>query len=225
MAKKKRQIWERQPWDTPASFAAFHDHYLPQMPPRSLVKAFRRSRREKGAKGVVKKLPGNWQRWSLGYNSKGKKIKGAIKWADRARAWEDHLANLDIDTWAARRKEIREEDWKAGEELRDLYHRIMDETPNFVIQKRKFVKGEGSAPDQIIITLALDGHLMIKTLEVSSKLQRLAAEMKTEDGRDKAVFPFLELIEAIDEADRRVKSKKSKNGHKARKKLVVGGKK
>ncbi len=225
MAKKKKaKVWERQSWDTPASFAAFHDHYLPQMAPRSLLKAFNRARREKGIKRAAKSLPGNWGRWSLGFNPKGKKIKNSIKWAARANAWDDHLANLDIDTWAARRKEIREQDWIAGEELRDLYKRIMDETPNFVIQKQKFIKGEGGNPDKIIVTIALDGHLMIKTLEVSSKLQRLAADMKTEDGKDKAVFAFNELVEAIDEADRKLKAR-SKNGHKGKKKIVAGGKK
>lgn len=231
MAKKKPKLWERQSWDTPASFAAFHDHYLPQMPPRSLLKAFNRRRREQGRKGASKSLPGNWGRWSLGHNSKGKKIKGSIKWANRANAWDDHLANLDIDIWSARRQQVRDEDWIAGEELRDLYKQIINEAPNFVFKKEKFIKGTISKagkqlrPDQVIITLALDGHLMVKTLEVGSKLQRLAAEMQTEDGKDKAVFPLLELIEAIDEADRRIETKKSKNGHKAKKKIVVGGKK
>ena len=55
-----RSLWERQPWDTNASYQAFKDYYLPAQEPGRLANAYRDYRRQKGGKQAASKVPGNW---------------------------------------------------------------------------------------------------------------------------------------------------------------------
>jgi len=59
-------LWERQPWDTNASYKAFKDYYLPAEEPGRLLNAYREYGREKGAKRASENVPGNWSRWARG---------------------------------------------------------------------------------------------------------------------------------------------------------------
>ncbi len=181
MGKKKKPLWERQAWDTQASFNHFHRYYLSQEPPRSVGKAFRNMRADKGIKEDKQKgAPGSWRNWSQAKNRKDKKIKNAIGWSERAMAYDDFLASQDVDEWVERRNEIRQQDYKMGENLRELASAILEHGPDFIIEREKFVKGNKGKPDQLIITIALDVNAAVKTADLASKLQRLAAEMETE---------------------------------------------
>ncbi len=83
----------------------------------------------------------------------------------------------DERKWEERRMAIRERDFEQGTKLRELADKIMAETPQFIKTKKKFIRGKGGEPDQVVIIMALDGHLMVKAAETGSKLERQAAGM------------------------------------------------
>lgn len=197
MAKKKKTpLWERQEWDSRASFNYFHKYYLSQIAPRSLNKAYRMARSDKGIKEASNKhAPGAWKNWHTAKNYSGKSIKGAVGWLDRANAWDDHCAKHDIDQWEKRRKEVREQDWKIGKDLRDLAVEILEHGPNYIIERHRTVRGNKDQPDQIIITLALDINAAVKAGKLGSDLQRLAAEMATD--RHEGEFDIREHVKII----------------------------
>jgi len=174
-----RPLWERQPWDTDASFAKFHAYYLAQDAPRSLNEAYRRYRLQQGSRRVASDgpiyAPGSWQQWYRGQNTKGEVKPGAVGWDERARAWDNHQAQLDRERWEARRKRIREADFAAGERLRALADKILDETPQFLKTTRRIVRGTGGQPDREIITVGIDIHAMARALKLASDLQNQAA--------------------------------------------------
>lgn len=91
-------IWEKQPYDTSASFDAFHRYYLSQDPPRSVEKAYRLAYADKhglSPKEVQKKqASGTWKKWAW---PKGK--PEALTWQQRAQAFDDHLAALQREEW------------------------------------------------------------------------------------------------------------------------------
>ncbi len=176
-----RPLWERQPWDTTASFDRFHRFYLPQERPRSLNEAYRRYRSEKGQKearpDATLEAPGSWRRWFRAQDGAGQPIDGAKTWEQRAQAYDDHLAQLDRERWEARRRAVRERDWTAGEELRDLAAKVLAQAPQFVKTTRRLLRGHDGAPDREVITLGLDADALLKTLKLASELQRQAAEV------------------------------------------------
>jgi len=173
-----RPLWERQPWDTAASFDRFHRFYLPQERPRSVVEAYRRYRQTTGKDPAkIRQAPGGWNNWAAGRDSKGQPIEGAKTWEQRAQAYDDHLAKLDRERWEARRRAVRERDWDAGEELRDLAAKVLAQAPQFVKTTRRLLRGHDGAPDREVITLGLDADALLKTLKLASELQRQAAEV------------------------------------------------
>jgi len=179
--EEERPFWERQPWDTQASFERFHRFYLAQESPRSLNEAYRRYRSETGqkpARGI--EAPGSWRQWFRGQNSGGKRIPGALTWEERADAYDDHVAERERRRWESRRRGIREEDYQHGTRLRALSDQMLAQTPQFLKTTRRLVKGQGGQPDREVITVALDGTFLLRTVKLASDLQRLAAEMATE---------------------------------------------
>lgn len=99
------------------------------------------------------------------------------KWVERVNLQATHDAEYHHKIWLDRATVIREQDYKQGEDLRDLADKIMAESPNYLITKVK----EDKTTKVTTITVALDGRLMIKAMETGSKLQRLAAEMENPD--------------------------------------------
>jgi len=92
-----RSLWERQPWDTNASYTAFKEFYLPAEEPGRLLKAYQAYGRHKGAKRASEKVPGNWSRWSRGrHPTSGEPIPGAVTWAERAAAFDAHIAHEEL---------------------------------------------------------------------------------------------------------------------------------
>ncbi len=160
--------WERQPWDTSASFQAFRV-YLEQEAPRSVVEAYRQKTGKEKAK--VSQAPGGWNNWAGGKDYKGDPIPDALPWAKRAEAWDDHLAEQDILKWEQRRAEQREREWGTSNTLFDKAQQML-----------KF---------PVVETTTKDGQTIVKPAkwtfrdaaaiaDLASKLARLAAEMETE---------------------------------------------
>jgi hypothetical protein len=179
---KDRPLWERQPWDTAASFAAFQRWLLQDERPRSLDAAYRAHvGRESYASGTPLRASDAWRRWYQGRDANGARRQYQSRpvptWSDRAQAYDDHLAELDRVVWEQRRVAVREADWQAGEALRDLAAQVLAQTPQFVKTARRLVKGGKGVPDREVITLALDGTFLLKTLDLASALQRQAAEV------------------------------------------------
>jgi hypothetical protein len=95
-------LWERQPWDTNASYAAFKDYYLPAEEPGRLINAYREYRRQMGVKQVPIKVPGTWSAWARGRQpTTGEPIPGAATWPERAAAFDAHVAHEELKTLAA----------------------------------------------------------------------------------------------------------------------------
>ena len=117
----ERPLWERQPWDTGASYKAFKDYFLPAAEPGALINAYRAyrrdNRRESGANQARRKkiddsqitaVPGSWSNWSRARNSKGEPIPGAVTWEQRKAAFEAHLAGKELAKLAERKAKSKE---------------------------------------------------------------------------------------------------------------------
>ncbi|MFO7680538.1 MAG: hypothetical protein R6X34_10850 [Chloroflexota bacterium] len=97
-----RSLWECQPWDTNASYQAFKDYYLPAEEPGRLANAYRDYRRQMGAKQASTKVPGTWSAWSRGrHPTSGEPLPGAATWAERAAAFDAHVAQEELKQLAA----------------------------------------------------------------------------------------------------------------------------
>ncbi len=198
-----KELWERQKWDTQASFKAFHKFYLSQDAPRTVNRGYQDHQKSIGKKQVKKNAPGRWRNWSNGLTLKGKKIRGAYTWLDRANAYDDYQAWLDRDVWEKRRAELREKEYALGDDLHNLAASILAEGDNFLKSTKKFVAGTDGELDQIIITVALDANLAVKAAGMSSKIKRLAAGMETDYQKIESKEPTsIESIKALQKADK-----------------------
>lgn len=116
MGDESARPWERQPYDTDASFEAFSLFYFPQSPPRSVDKAYRTARPRPARfanKPDTRRAASSWRNWSQGRKSDRTRIPGALSWHDRAAAWDDYvLAEF-------KRKEIKRRE-KIVDSFRDL---------------------------------------------------------------------------------------------------------
>lgn len=99
------------------------------------------------------------------------------RWQERLAAYQAELARREQAVWEQRRAEVRERDWAAGEELRDLAAQVLAQAPQFVKTTRRLLRGRDGAPDREVITLGLDADALLKTLKLASELQRQAAEV------------------------------------------------
>jgi len=94
------KLWQRQSYETDAAFNAFHEYYLVQFHPRSVDEAWRGYRGL--SKGDKKRPALSFRCWSQGVNKDGAPIEGALSWQERARAYDDHLAELRLREFEAR---------------------------------------------------------------------------------------------------------------------------
>jgi len=95
-------LWERQPWDTNASYKAFKEYYLPAEEPGRLANAYREYRRQTGGKQAATKVPGNWSAWARGrHPTSGEPLPDAATWAERAAAFDAHVAQQELKALAA----------------------------------------------------------------------------------------------------------------------------
>ena len=115
--------WERQPWDSDKSYAAFHTYYLSIEPAdRTLPEAYRRYRQAQGVTKATSPVPGVWHLWAYATDREGKRPPGsvyenALTWLKRAQAYDDHLYRQEQAVWAARRQKLKEAEWGIGDKL------------------------------------------------------------------------------------------------------------
>jgi hypothetical protein len=95
------------------------------------------------------------------------KLSTLFTWSAR-HAWQQRLA-----AYREERQKVDQAVW----EQRDLAAQVLAQTPQFVRTARRLVKGGKGVPDREVITLALDGAFLLKTLDLASALQRQAAEV------------------------------------------------
>lgn len=210
-------VWERQPWDTTPSYNAFHKFYLSQDPIRSLDKAYRDYiGRERRASGALIRCCQCWRHWSLGRNWKGEALPGALTWAQRAQAFDDHVASQNLAKWMKRREQARERDWTQAESLRKLADDIIAEGVKFVKTTKRVIPGQPAVVDahgnvreqgraeREIITVALNGPLAISAIQTGSRLSRLALgqliEVESPNGDTQITFAEMsdeELVQQI----------------------------
>ena len=109
-------LWERQTWDTNASYKAFKDYYLAAEGPGRLINAYRayrrEMRRERGANEARRKkitaVPGSWSNWSRAKDRNGDSIPGAVTWEQRAAAFDKHLVAKELAQLAERKAKNKE---------------------------------------------------------------------------------------------------------------------
>jgi hypothetical protein len=98
-------------------------------------------------------------------------------WQKRLDAYQKDLDRQDQQLWEKRRHHIRETDWDVCEQLRVLVTQALAQMPQFLKTTRQYVKGRNGDPDREVITVQQDLMALLKAVEVTSKLQRLAAGM------------------------------------------------
>ncbi len=151
------------------SLAKLHAHYL--------ERAQEQARGQSEGKTGARRTPGRpgsglppttrlntLERWSARFG-----------WQARLQVWKELLDAQEEEKWRKRRAQLREDEWEHGSELLGLAKNIMAETPKFIRTTRRVLSDKRE-----IITMALDGHLLVKITETGSKLRRQAAEMETE---------------------------------------------
>lgn len=145
--------------------------YLWMGPSRSIRKLKERLDLEIGSELIARKSK------SQNYASINTFLAWSAKfhWVARAAAFDLANDRERSDVWRERREKIREDDFAVSNQLRDLALQILAASPNFIHSTKRRVKGEDGKPDVILVTNSLDGDLLVKLLDLASKLQRAAA--------------------------------------------------
>ena len=147
--------------ETPKAYSALCD-YARLGDNRSIEKLYH-LRIESGSKISLTTI----RRWSVNYT-----------WQERIKAYQAVLQTERLNQWQALQEKTRQQDYQQGAELRALADKILENGPKFI----KASTSTRTQPDGTIrevITLALDGKLMIDALSTASKLQRLATGLDT----------------------------------------------
>jgi hypothetical protein len=110
-------IWHRQPDETAKAYAAF-EVYLTLGADRSIDKAFQKSQRDTDGKTAAATAPRHWEKWSSDFS-----------WTDRARAYDQHLAQRLHETFEAdliaRRQQVLRSELRDADALLKLWMRRM----------------------------------------------------------------------------------------------------
>lgn len=177
-ASDRRPLWERQPWDTQASFAAFQ-FYLEQEPSRSMLVAYRNYQYKKGKNPAnFKQAPGSWKQWASAQDADAKPIDGAATWAQRAQAWDDFLLAEDRKLWIKRQREQREKEWEQGTRI---VQRV-DEGLMFPMLRSEQMDANGHVVT-VIEPMDWTFSSLVTAAAQAMKMRRLAAGMDTEQVR------------------------------------------
>ena len=168
MAKDVRP-WHRLENESAPAYAAFCAYYVLPPSERSIDSAWRAGAKQGQNRGG-KRAPSQWQKWS-----------SQFQWVKRAAAHDEHLAELDRQKWAERRKQLQEADWENGQQVRQMVMDALPEASRFIKRKEVFVKGEKGQPSQLIITESFNIVGLVNALAGADKLQRLATNEPTEN--------------------------------------------
>lgn len=162
--------WERQPWDSKASYEAF----LVYLEMGSVPEAYRK----KTGKSTAKQAPGSWNNWAAAKNYNGEPIPGALTWAQRVEAWENHLHLLELQKWQRRRLEHKEAGWTLSKKLRDRVERML----MFPISEQVTTQGP-QGTTTIIKPLKWSANDIARLTETADKLARLTLGEPTDTSR------------------------------------------
>jgi hypothetical protein len=97
-------------------------------------------------------------------------------WQERLERWEYLRLQEKERKWAERREQQRDSEWETHNKLEALGLAWLAEAPGFTRTKRRIIKSTG----QEIITVVPNHEAMLKTIELASKLGRLATGMETD---------------------------------------------
>lgn len=161
--------WHRLPEESVQAYAAFCQYYV--LPPgeRSIDAAWSKSAgKDQGKRG--RNVPRHWYTWSSQH-----------KWVERAAAHDEHLAELDRQKWAERRKQLQEADWQDGQQVRRMVMDALPEASRFIQRKEVRIKGQKGQPDQLIITESFNIVGLVNALTGANKIQRLATNEPTDN--------------------------------------------
>ncbi len=164
-------LWEQWAGEEARWYEAFFTWYLLMGPTRSILGAFRRykdSEAEEDGVPYDHSRPGLSRYWYV----KAKKFD----WEARADAWDAHNRQIEWEKWEKRRKELRESEWVASEQLLT--------TANEHLSKREQVSLPTSHPDdgksgrvQMRSKAPLKPGDVVRYIEVGSKVGRAATDL------------------------------------------------
>lgn len=160
--------WERMPGEPNLWFDRFFKYYLKQGSKRSLVEAFRRF---KGAEGDV-------QHWTQ-VNPRWANMRHQWNWKVRAEAYDEHERMMDHTKWEARRKELREQEWKVSSELLDVAETHLERVSSSQAQPVSPASSGSSGRVQVPRAIVKNQDAA-RFAELGSKLGRLASGMATD---------------------------------------------
>ena len=165
MSDEERPLWERQEWDTEASYERFIKYYLSQDPPRNLTQAYRdycvqeREMSVDETQSLVR-ADGTWNRWASGRDTNGGRYP---TWAERAQAYDDHI-------WNSRREWLKRERWEIAEKGLEQVRAMLD----YPIVRQRRQEVENGRPVTYIIEPAKwtkkDAATLFQTFDKSTRL-------------------------------------------------------
>lgn len=164
--KSLSPIWERRDGEPNKWYARFQT-YLLLGASRSVYAAYNEFRDKRGAASARKRagLPKSWRSASEKW-----------EWTKRAEAFDEHERAEQLQQWAQRRDELREQEWKYAQDLLDKARQML------VFPLAKTVRAEQG--DGKLVTEIYPTQWKIadaaRMLETASKLGRLALGEETE---------------------------------------------
>lgn len=211
----EEQLWEKQVWDTPASYKAFKEYFLPATTgPGRLLRAYLTYWREQGngkktgTENPPTKPPGSWLNWYYARDGKGKAIPSAVGWAERASAFDAEVTRLELKKLAeakAKNKEKRLRVLEGALAQATIVWSQLDYRP-------KMVNGQLQVPELPSFRDAANGlRVVVEQLRVEyDDLPKNRVEVTGQDGQPLALNPAAapyshlsdeELLERLAELD------------------------
>lgn len=119
--------WDRQPWDTETSYAAFVECYLAQAPPRTIREAYMRWQTKRGHKiarapsGKVT-IPTTFYNWVhardvYGQRPIGSAFETALTWVERAVSFDEDIYRKRLEAIRRKQSDLRDKEYDTGDVL------------------------------------------------------------------------------------------------------------
>jgi hypothetical protein len=156
--------WDRQP-DEPNLWFRRFEQFRRMGPKRSILGCLNKELNKKGQKKTGD-IPSAWRDASE-----------AWKWRARAEAWDQYQSELEEQEWEARRKKLRDQEWEMAQAMFNRAKEMLAYPLTRV--KKEEQDGEGHVVAVTIEPAEWKVLDIVKFMDVSSKLGRLAADMVT----------------------------------------------